>query len=70
MRGEPRHFVHSKVMCWAALDRGLRLAEDCLRQAPVKRWRHVRDEIRASVEDHGFVRPSSWTVVLACCAWS
>jgi GH15 family glucan-1,4-alpha-glucosidase len=25
-RGEPRHFVHSTVMCWAALDRGLRLA--------------------------------------------
>jgi hypothetical protein len=30
-RGEPRHFVHSKVMCWAALDCGLRLAVSTLR---------------------------------------
>jgi GH15 family glucan-1,4-alpha-glucosidase len=54
MRGEPRHFVHSKVMCWAAVDRGLRLAEDCLRQAPMKRWRRARDEIRESVDEHGY----------------
>jgi GH15 family glucan-1,4-alpha-glucosidase len=54
MRGEPRHFVHSKVMCWAALDRGIRLAEECLRQAPIPRWRRVRDQIGASIEEHGF----------------
>jgi len=29
--GEPEHFVHSKVLCWAALERGLRLADECLR---------------------------------------
>jgi GH15 family glucan-1,4-alpha-glucosidase len=28
MRGQPRHFVQSKVMCWATLDRGIRLAND------------------------------------------
>jgi GH15 family glucan-1,4-alpha-glucosidase len=54
MRGEPRHFVHSKVMCWSALDRGIRLAQECLRQAPVRRWKITRDEIRASVEAEGF----------------
>lgn len=54
VRGEPRHFVHSKVMCWAALDRGLRLAEECMRRAPVKRWRKARDEIRAAVESEGY----------------
>ncbi len=54
IRGEPRHFVHSKVMCWAALDRGVKLAEECLRQAPVDRWRRVRDRIRRSVEKNGF----------------
>ncbi|HEX5502351.1 MAG TPA: glycoside hydrolase family 15 protein [Thermomicrobiales bacterium] len=54
MRGEPRHFVYSKVMCWAAVDRGLRLAESCLRQAPVRRWTKVRDEIRAAVETEGY----------------
>ncbi|MCU1450172.1 MAG: glycoside hydrolase 15-related protein [Acidimicrobiales bacterium] len=54
MRGEPRHFVHSKAMCWVALDRGLRLADSCMRRAPTKRWRAARDEIRASVEDNGW----------------
>jgi GH15 family glucan-1,4-alpha-glucosidase len=54
VRGEPRHFVHSKVLCWAALDRGIRLAEECLRQAPVRRWAKVRDEIRAAVEGDGY----------------
>ena len=54
MRGEPRHFVHSKVMCWAALDRGVRLAEECLRKAPVKRWGKIRDEIREAIESEGY----------------
>ncbi|MCA1846251.1 MAG: glycoside hydrolase family 15 protein, partial [Actinobacteria bacterium] len=53
-RGEPQHFVHSKVMCWAAVDRGLRLAEACLRQAPRHRWRKIRDEIRRAVEQDGY----------------
>jgi GH15 family glucan-1,4-alpha-glucosidase len=56
VRGDPEHFVHSKVMCWAAVDRGLRLAEECLRQAPARRWSKVRDEIRDAVEDEGFDR--------------
>ncbi len=56
IRGEPRHFVHSKVMCWAAVDRGLRLAEECLRQAPRARWRKTRDDIRDSIEAHGIDR--------------
>ena len=54
MRGKPKHFVHSKVMCWAALDRGVRLAEECLRKAPVKRWEKTRDEIREAVEEEGY----------------
>jgi len=54
LRGEPRHFVHSKVMCWAALDRGIRLADECLRRAPTRRWRTARDEIRQAVERHGY----------------
>ena len=54
IRGEPQHFVHSKVMCWSALDKGLRLAEESLRRAPVKRWKKTRDEIRAAVESEGY----------------
>ena len=51
---EPKHFVHSKVLCWAALDRGLRLAEECMRKAPERRWRKARDEIREAVESEGY----------------
>ncbi|MDQ3862329.1 MAG: glycoside hydrolase family 15 protein, partial [Actinomycetota bacterium] len=54
MRGEPQHFVHSKVMCWAALDKGLRLSEECMRRAPVKKCEKTRDEIRAAVESEGY----------------
>lgn len=54
IRGEPQHFVHSKVMCRAALDRGVALAERCMRRAPLDRWKKARDEIRAAVEDEGY----------------
>ncbi len=54
MRGPPRHFVHSKVMCWVALDRGIRLAEQCMRRAPTRRWASVRQEIREAVDEHGY----------------
>jgi GH15 family glucan-1,4-alpha-glucosidase len=52
--GEPEHFVHSKVMCWAALDRGIRLARECMRRAPTRRWAHVRDELRRTIEANGY----------------
>jgi GH15 family glucan-1,4-alpha-glucosidase len=53
LRGRPRHLVHSKVLCWVALDRGLRLAEEVGFPAPVGRWRSTRAAIRAAVERHG-----------------
>ncbi|MGH2831404.1 MAG: glycoside hydrolase family 15 protein [Solirubrobacteraceae bacterium] len=53
-RGEGRHFVHSKACCWAAVDRGLRLAEDCARKAPTRRWQDARKQIRAAIETHGY----------------
>lgn len=55
-RGEPRHFVHSKACCWAALDRGLRLAEQCARKAPTRRWERAREEVRAAIEQRGYDR--------------
>ena len=54
IRGEPRHFVHSKVMCWTAFDRGVRLAEDMGYQGPLDEWRAQRDAIRADVEAKGY----------------
>jgi GH15 family glucan-1,4-alpha-glucosidase len=54
--GEPDHFVHSKVLCWSALDRGLRLADECIRRAPVRRWKRARDELRETIERRGYDR--------------
>jgi GH15 family glucan-1,4-alpha-glucosidase len=54
--GEPDHFVHSKVLCWSALDRGLRLADECMRRAPTRRWRQARDELREAIERRGYDR--------------
>jgi GH15 family glucan-1,4-alpha-glucosidase len=53
LRGRPRHLVHSKVMCWVALDRGLRLATDLGFPAPLASWSATREAIRAAVERHG-----------------
>jgi GH15 family glucan-1,4-alpha-glucosidase len=54
IRGEPRHFVYSKVMCWVALDRGIRIAERLHLEADLPRWRIVRDQIRADILVHGY----------------
>jgi GH15 family glucan-1,4-alpha-glucosidase len=54
--GEPDHFVHSKVLCWSALDRGIRLADECMRRAPTRRWKQVRDALRRDIERHGYDR--------------
>ena len=53
-RGKPRHFVHSKACCWATVDRGLRLAEECGRRAPLRRWRQARKQIREAIESSGY----------------
>ncbi|TML25319.1 MAG: glycoside hydrolase family 15 protein [Actinobacteria bacterium] len=55
-RGRPRHFVHSKAMCWSAVDRGLRVAEAGMRRVPVRRWRRARREIARAIEERGFDR--------------
>ena len=56
VRAPPRHFVHSKVMCWAALNRGLQLAQAHGLPAPLARWREARDAIRAAVMAEGVDR--------------
>lgn len=54
IRGGPRHFVYSKVMCWVALDRAIRLSDMLGARKHVRRWRISRDEIRAAVESKGW----------------
>jgi alpha,alpha-trehalase len=53
IRGEPQHFVYSKVMAWVALDRLVRLAELDGRAGDVESWRAAREEIRELVEREG-----------------
>jgi len=48
------HFVYSKVMCWVALDRGIKAAEQLHLEADLPRWWQVRDQIRADVLTHGY----------------
>jgi GH15 family glucan-1,4-alpha-glucosidase len=54
VRGGRRHFVHSKVMCWVAFDRAVKMAEITGMPAPVDRWREVRDAIHLDVCTRGF----------------
>ncbi len=54
MRGEPRHFTHSKVLCWVAFDRAIKAVETLGLSGPVDRWREIRSEIHDSVCQHGF----------------
>lgn len=54
VRGEPQHFLYSKVMCWVALDRAIALA-DLLRAADrVDGWKHKREEIWETVVRDGW----------------
>jgi len=54
VRGGRKHFVYSKVMCWVALDRGLRLADKRSFPADRERWLKTRDAIYAEVLDQGW----------------
>ncbi|MDQ3308673.1 MAG: glycoside hydrolase family 15 protein, partial [Gemmatimonadota bacterium] len=49
VRGGRRQFVHSRLMCWAALDRAVRLARKRSLPAPLDRWLAVRDQIYESI---------------------
>jgi GH15 family glucan-1,4-alpha-glucosidase len=52
--GERRHFTHSKLMCWTALDSLVRLHGMGRLMGPVDRYRRERDAIRAAIEARGF----------------
>ncbi|WP_042365632.1 glycoside hydrolase family 15 protein [Streptacidiphilus neutrinimicus] len=54
MRGGKRHFTHSKVMCWVAADRAVRMAESTGLPAPLAQWRALRDTVHADVCAHGY----------------
>lgn len=55
VRGEPRHYVHSKLMAWLCLDRAMRIADARnVKSRRVHKWKQQRDRIKSAVLEHGF----------------
>lgn len=55
VRGEPRQFVHSKLMCWVAQDRALKLADALdASEEQRQRWRDCAEDIRAAILEQGW----------------
>jgi GH15 family glucan-1,4-alpha-glucosidase len=54
IRGEPRDFLYSKLMCWVALDRAIGLADQLDAQDRVDGWKHTREEIAAAILARGW----------------
>lgn len=54
VRGEPRHFLYSKLMCWVALDCAIELAPLLHAQSRVPDWTTRREEIRAAILEQGW----------------
>ncbi len=52
-RGEPKHYVSSKLMCWVAIDRGARLAERRGEQEHAQRLQKLADEVKAEILEKG-----------------
>lgn len=52
VRGGAQHFLTSRLMCWVALDRAIRLAHKRSFPAPLSRWQAVRDEIYTDIYTH------------------
>jgi GH15 family glucan-1,4-alpha-glucosidase len=52
-RGEPQHYVSSKLMCWVALDRAAQLAHMRGDSQRVSDWNATAEEIKADILEHG-----------------
>jgi len=54
IRGEPRHFLYSKLMCWVALDRAVKMADILGAAAKVGDWQASAEQIRGEILRRGF----------------
>ncbi|RFA19782.1 glycoside hydrolase family 15 protein [Subtercola boreus] len=54
IRGPDQFFTHSRVMIWAALDRGVKAVEQFGLRGPVATWRRLREQLRLEIEEKGF----------------
>jgi GH15 family glucan-1,4-alpha-glucosidase len=53
-RGAPRHYLHSKLMCWVALDRAVALAALLQAEEKVPQWKAERERVAGSIREHGW----------------
>ncbi|MFZ0663120.1 MAG: glycoside hydrolase family 15 protein [Acidobacteriaceae bacterium] len=51
VRGGRREFLHSRLMCWVAFDRAIRLAGKRSLSGPTEKWREIRDQIHDSIHE-------------------
>jgi len=54
VRGEPRDFLYSKLMCWVALDRAVALADRLDASARAEAWKQTQDQIREAILTRGW----------------
>jgi alpha,alpha-trehalase len=54
VRGGPQPFLYGKLMCWAALDSGIRLAQEFHLDARCAHWQDIREQIREAILQHGY----------------
>jgi GH15 family glucan-1,4-alpha-glucosidase len=54
VRADRLHFVYSKIMCWVAVDRGLKIVEETELDGPVDRWKESRQAIKETVIERGY----------------
>ena len=54
MRGEPRHHLSSKVLCWTALDRAVKLSPQLGEYGKADEWASERDKVRAAILERGW----------------
>jgi GH15 family glucan-1,4-alpha-glucosidase len=54
VRGEPRDFLYSKLMCWVALDRAVALADQLDASDRVEAWKQTQDQIREAIQTRGW----------------
>jgi alpha,alpha-trehalase len=56
MRTDPKHYLHSKLMCWVGLDRAVKIAHREHLEAEVDQWLSSAEEIRGAILERGFSR--------------
>lgn len=56
VRSRKKHFLYSRLMCWVALDRGIRLARKRSLPAPLARWQSTRNDIYCDIHKNFWSR--------------